>query len=139
MQRKQLLMPPLIQQVCRQPDGYSSSAGGGLDERRPHQGLWPCVSVFLTPPPTSVQIGEPLRRFHQGPALMEFPTSSARSHSTREPSGNSGRRSLGAKSKCKKWFRRGRVGAVGAAWAAAENGFQSAPFEVYIINAHQAK
>lgn len=54
MQRKQLLMPPLIQQVCRQPDGYSSSAGAGLDERQPHQALWLCVSVFLTPPPTSV-------------------------------------------------------------------------------------
>lgn len=36
-------------------------------------------------PPTSIQFAEPLMVFHQGPALMEFPTSATRPDTRGEP------------------------------------------------------
>lgn len=38
-----------------------------------------CRLHFQVFPLTSIEIAEPLRSFHQGPALMEFPTSPTRS------------------------------------------------------------
>lgn len=38
-----------------------------------------CGCTARSFPPTSTQIAEPLRGFHQGPALMVFPTSPTRS------------------------------------------------------------
>lgn len=76
MQRKQQLMPPLIQQVCRCRDSYSSSAA---DARwyAATSGFMALCAVALPglSPPTSIQIAGPLRGFHQRPVLMEFPTS----------------------------------------------------------------
>lgn len=80
MQRKQLLMPPLIQQVCRHWDGYSSSAAEVRWEAASSGFMALCAG--LSPDPCLVW--RAIKVFSSGPTLMEFPTSPAHSHSTGE-------------------------------------------------------
>ena len=69
-------MPPLIQQVCRCRDSYSSSAADARWDAATSGFMALCAVALpgLHPPPTSIQIAWPLRGFHQRPVLMEFPT-----------------------------------------------------------------